>query len=326
MNTKTSNSTISDTAIEWLVRLQSDNLSSDEEQQFFAWLEESAEHQRAYIEAEWIWEQGNLDQVADDSPKTGNVIPLRKRITPIALAASLALFVIGIVATVFLDYQSNQYATRIGEQLDIVLKDGSHLYLNTNSSIHTDLNDQRRLITLQQGEVFFDVAKDSSRPFLVETENGIIRVLGTQFNVLSSQQGSIVTVLEGSVGVTGNKNVTQVSAQQFIPEARLAPDQQTTMSGPQIGTVRPIDHADKVIAWREGKLIYNGESFEQVLLDINRYFEGEIRVGDETLEDLKVIAVLQLQDKKSTLKALEETFNLASIQTSKELTLLYPKK
>ncbi len=336
MNTTDTNNSVSDTAIEWLVRLQSEELSSNEEQLFYAWLEKSSAHQRAYIEAEWLWQRAEVsetplrkaDSAENISATNNNVIalPLSKRILPRALAASLAFFMVGLLSLMFLDYKNNQYTTAVGDQLDFVLEDGSHLYLNTDSSVRADIDEKRRLIVLNKGEVFFDVAKDSSRPFMVKTESGIVRVLGTRFNVLSGPQGSTVTVLEGSVGVTSNLDVKQVAEQQFATEARLSQDQQTTILGDQVAQIQNIADADRVVAWREGKLIYNGESFVQVLQDISRYFEGEIRVGDAVLENLKVVAVLQLQDKESTLQVLEETFNLASVETSKELTLLYPKK
>lgn len=333
MNHTIRESELQDIATEWFVRLQSDELTEREKQQFFTWLQADPAHQRAYIDIEEFWHRlGALENAKpateSSSGQAEKVIPLRRKpLIPAAMAACVALFLVGVIAFINISYQSNRYITAVGEQLNIKLSDGSHIILNTDSAIHTDLDEQRRLVHLKQGEAFFDVATDTARPFIVSTGNGLVRVLGTQFNVFKSGDGSsVITVLEGSVGVVQAQNIDLVTEPSFEPALKLAPNQQATLQ--EIGDI-PLSstvNADAITAWREGKLVYNGESFAKVLQDVNRYFEGEIRAGEPELEQQAVVAVLQLKDKNTTLRALEEAFNVASVAVSDELILLYPKK
>lgn len=320
MNTNLTENELHDTATEWFVRLQSEELTEQEKQRFFHWLAVDPAHQRAYIEIEKFW-----DSLA--ALEIESVIPLRKKtFLPRALAASVALFLVGIMVFFNISYQSTHFATAVGEQRNLVLSDGSQIILNTASTLSTDFNEQRRLVHLTKGEAFFDVAKDRSKPFIVQTSNGIVRVLGTQFNVLNAKKGSVVTVLEGSVGVTQDQDIHLAAQANFKPALQLESNQQVVITPEYLAQNPNRVDAHDVVAWREGQLVYNGESFARVLEDINRYFEGEIRAGDEALNNLQVIAVLQLQDKQTTLRALEEAFDVASVTVSDGLILLYPKK
>jgi len=320
MNTTTTENELQDTATEWFVRLQSDELTGQEKQQFFEWLEAAPAHQRAYIDIEQFWSSLEVLEAT-------KVTPLRnKTYMPRTLAACVALFIVGVIAFINLSYQNSHFATAVGEQRNLVLSDGSSIMLNTASSLRTDFSEQRRLVHLVAGEAFFDVAKDSSRPFIVQTDNGLVRVLGTQFNVLHTNTGSIVTVLEGRVGLTQNQNLDLASQPAFEPALELERNQQAIVMPDNLAQPSSRVNASDVVAWREGKLVYNGESFGRVLADINRYFEGEIRAGETSLENLEVVAVLQLRDKQTTLQAIEEAFDVASVTVSDKLILLYPKK
>lgn len=320
MNTNITENELHDTATEWFVRLQSEEITEQEKQHFFGWLESAPAHQRAYITIESFWEGLSILE-------TSTVTPVRqKSYLPRALAASVALFLVGVIAFLSLSYQNTHFATAIGEQRNLVLSDDSQIMLNTDSSLLTDFNEQRRLVHLTKGEAFFKVAKDSTKPFIVKTSNGLIRVLGTQFNVLNTNRGSIVTVLEGHVGLTQDQDIHFAAQPTFTATLELERNQQAIVTQQALSLEPDNVDANAVVAWREGKLVYNGESFARVLEDINRYFEGEIRAGDASLEQLEVVAVLQLQDKKTTLQALEEAFDVASVAVSEDLTLLYPKK
>lgn len=326
---------LQDIATEWLVRLQSDDLTEQDKLAFNQWLRADSSHQLAYIETEKFWASLSiLEQQPDSTGKpVANLrpavqdIPQRSRsFIPTAIAACFALFVIGFVVLTNLLVPGSRYVTAVGEQTDIVLQDGTRMQLNTGTAVRTDLNEQRRLIYLEHGEVFFQVAKDSERPFIVKTSAGLVRVLGTQFNVLNKKDNSsIVTVLEGRVGLTADAQIAQAAEPAFVPGLTLIANQQAVMASHRI--VEPVSvDAKAITAWRDGTLIYNGEPITKVLEDISRYFDGEIRLGEPDLVATEVVAIFQLQDKEATIKALEEAFNVAAVTVSEELTLLYPKK
>lgn len=326
MNTTKNERALRDTATEWFVRLQSDALTEQEKQHFFAWLHQSDQHQRAYIEVERFWDSLSLLENSAQASVSASQAKRKRPMLAYALAACITLFMVGTIAYLNLFTFGHEYVTQVGEQHQWLLDDGSKITLNTDSSLRLAFNDERRLVKLERGEAFFEVAKDAQRPFIVHTEHGIVRVLGTQFSVHQATHGSVVTVLEGRVGVTAESELESASQSNYTPDFTLTPNQQTVLSKAQPSAeITAVDAASR-IAWREGKLVYRGESFASVLADINRYYPGEIRAGDERLAQLKVAGVFQLNDKAATLRALEDAFQLAAVNASDELTLLYPKK
>ena len=93
------------------------------------------------------------------------------------------------------------YRTQVGERRVIALKDGSHVHLNTGSTIEVALKKDRRLVRLVKGEAMFEVAHDRQRPFLVDAGSAQMRAVGTAFNVRIRENIVELTVTEGSVAV-----------------------------------------------------------------------------------------------------------------------------
>jgi transmembrane sensor len=96
---------------------------------------------------------------------------------------------------------SADYATTSGETRDTLLADGSHVWLNAFSALDVRFDVAQRLLHLRFGEVLIDTAKDATRPFLVETEHGRMRALGTRFSVLQGNDHTQLNVFEGRVQV-----------------------------------------------------------------------------------------------------------------------------
>jgi transmembrane sensor len=138
----------------------------------------------------------------------------------------------------------NTVSTNRGRQWSVVLPDGSKVWLNSASSIRYSLNfsgDIREVTTT--GEVYFEVAKDSRRPFHVKTGDMDVTVLGTHFNVNAYEDENAIktTLVEGSVKITkGDQQVLIKPGQQ----ARL-------MNNGQLLTTDNID-LQQVLAWKTG--------------------------------------------------------------------------
>src|SRR5262249_33751548 len=118
------------------------------------------------------------------------------------LAASILLTALGVLAWYGYDtHIRNVYTTGIGEQHRITLADGSIVELNAQSKIRVRYKDRRRDVELLDGQALFQVAHDTTRPFIVHTDSTNIRAVGTQFDVYRKSTGTVVTVLEGTVAV-----------------------------------------------------------------------------------------------------------------------------
>lgn len=161
----------------------------------------------------------------------------------------------------------NTVLTAKGQQYQVVLPDGSKVWLNAASSVKfpaTFAELKNRVIELT-GEAYFEVTKDKQHPFIVKTSTQQIRVLGTHFNVKSYADEAVTrtTLLEGSVRVYGPK-----------ADLILKPGQQSQVSARD----QKLSSADvsESVAWKNGDFIFNDEEFSSVLKQVSRWYNVEI--------------------------------------------------
>ncbi|VAV93546.1 hypothetical protein MNBD_ALPHA01-1962 [hydrothermal vent metagenome] len=339
MTEQTLNEKLLDEATEWYVLMRTDDISDDRADGFARWISQSAAHQAAYGEIDSFWgdslamaagtarqKPATVTALTDHRTAKSPENPPRRRWSPAMIAASVAFLAVSVIGynyggILLMDSRS----TEVGELADIILDDGSHLVLNTNSQVHIDLQKDKRVVYLKHGEVYFDVAKDKSRPFYVETAGGLVRVLGTKFNIRQRGGHSDVTVLEGSVGVV-DYGVMKNNMAEILLDATLKPNQRFSLGNDGVDNVAFPVNSRAVLSWRDRKLIYNGESFATLVEDINRYYDVEIRIGDPVLNDIEVVAILKVEDRATTLKALEKAFDVTARPVSADLITLYPNK
>ncbi|OAZ03464.1 FecR family protein [Flavobacterium succinicans] len=162
----------------------------------------------------------------------------------------------------------NNMATPRGRQYQLVLSDGTKVWLNASSSITfptTFIHKERRVAIT--GEAYFEVAKDKNHPFIVTANDIEVKVLGTHFNINSypEEKSTKTTLLEGSVLVSNKKE-----------KSLLEPGQQATQS--QTGTlnVKKLENLDEIIAWRKGLFYFSNTSLENVMQQISRWYDVNI--------------------------------------------------
>jgi len=158
----------------------------------------------------------------------------------------------------------NTLSTPTGGQYNIVLADGTKVYLNAVSSIKypTQFNGDKRLVELD-GEASFEVAKNKNKPFIVKSDNQSIEVLGTHFNVHAYANESVVktTLLEGSVAVSF-KNQKSI----------LKPGQQSNVSDNFTKIkIREVD-TDEAIAWKNGRFKFDNADLKTVMRQLERWY------------------------------------------------------
>ncbi|WP_163410268.1 FecR family protein [Flavobacterium ajazii] len=158
----------------------------------------------------------------------------------------------------------NTLSTPTGGQYNIVLADGTKVYLNTVSSIKypTRFNGDQRVVELD-GEAYFEVAKNKEKPFIVKSENQAIEVLGTHFNVHAYDNEPIVktTLLEGSVAITYKNQ-----------KAVLKPGQQSNVSDKLNRiAIRQVD-TEAAIAWKNGRFKFDNADLKSVMKQLERWY------------------------------------------------------
>src|SRR5262245_21252078 len=206
-------------ASEWFVRMRDGDDSAAAGNELMEWLRRSPEHVRAYLDIAAIWMEAKnvqLDsdvqlatriaaakadkEVAELAPRAGQPTAAlsRSRRGWLAFAASVALLTLGLVAKWWLS-EYPTYATGLGEQRSIALHDGSTIELNSDSRVRVHFSNERRALELLRGQALFHVAKDPSRPFVVQADDTAVRAVGTVFDVHRLDSGAVVTVVEGVV-------------------------------------------------------------------------------------------------------------------------------
>ena len=306
---KISNTTI-DTALKWLVKLESPSLSDSDKEAFYEWLNTSYEHQAAYIHAEKIWLKGKaLEKIPSASKEKKLNFALGPLVSSVSIASFFAIVLFAFLNLNMFRKEVNHvnYETGIGQQRELELSDGTVIKLNTSTIIDVALDGAAaRVLSLKQGEVYLDVAHDKTRPFVVKTEDGLVVVLGTRFSVNKSAGHTTVTVEEGRVGLLPDEAKWK---KQTIDVELKANQQMDLAHGKTILEVDP----GKTLSWREGKLHFSGELLQDVVRQFNRYFQKQIVVGNESLKNRRVVAVIPLNDGfDSAISLLEESLNLRS--------------
>jgi transmembrane sensor len=298
---------IQQAATDWFARLQGDAALEDWTT-FQAWLEADPAHAAAYDRVEAMWvdlEDLPANDVetapAIETPLAANVIPLRRGspgfarrgvLTGLGLAAAAAAVALAVTPQLtrptFTDYSTGR-----GETREVALADGSRLTLGGDTTLRVHLGRKQRDVTLVDGEASFDVAHLENRPFVVAVADREVRVLGTEFNILSHADHLAVTVRRGLVAVSGGQEGT----------VRLAKGQQLVHAPGAVSKVRTTD-PDIAFAWKSGKLIYDRTPLVDVVADLNRYVATPIRV-DPSAASVTVSGVLLVDEEAAMVRRLE---------------------
>jgi transmembrane sensor len=335
---------ISDTAAEWLIRLEGQT-SPEIWDAFQSWMDSNPRHRAAFVRLRVGWNR--VDLLKNMRPVDGTIdadllakgkgkvspatmrarglqplsgaprrrpeeisIPERRRV--LAIAASIA--VAGLVAwvgTYHLGWKS--YETGIGGREEIALSDGSTVDLNTNTQLTTRITGSRRDIMLTRGEALFHVAHDSTRPFYVTAGGAVVRAVGTAFSVRIRDPEHIdVLVAEGrvAVGAPGSdanfENPTLLAAAQKVSAGEAASVRRNTVAVRRLQS----DDVTRKLAWTGGQLDFRGETLEDAVQEFNRYNQRQITIADASILQLQMGGLFLVTDPDSFVAALRKSFGI----------------
>lgn len=172
----------------------------------------------------------------------------------------------------------NTVTTARGNQYQLILADGSKVWLNSASSLRfpTSFTGNRREVELD-GEGYFEVAKDASKPFHVKTRTQDIEVLGTHFNVnaYNDEESTMTTLLEGKVKVVNGQS-SMVNGQKQTTVI-LKPGEQAALTGNSPFTIDHSPDLDKVMAWKNGWFEFDNTDIKVMMRQISRWYDVDIR-------------------------------------------------
>ncbi len=335
----------------WFVEFRDGNVPDSTRARFNDWLRRSPEHIQAYLEVSAAWSElptsdpeGRFDvetlitrarESADDnvvdlatgagSPaaaaQTRPTVTLRMGAVRFAIAASVALLAIG--AGIWLEFfRAATYSTGVGEQRTVLLKDGSTVELNALSTVRVRMAKSLREIELVQGQALFKVAKDPSRPFIVESGTTRVRAVGTQFDVYRRLSGTTITVLEGEVSVAAppaaGTAVPDGQQKGTEPAILLSAGQQVTVQGDRFLQPKKTD-TTAATAWVQHRLIFEATPLADVADEFNRYSVKKLVIADSALRALGISGVYSSSDPESLIGFLRAHPTLAVTEMADEI-------
>lgn len=314
-------------AARWVARLDRGDLEPEDQACFEAWLSQDDRHFGAFARSKAIWmSAGRLAALPEstslppsDRERDTRSPPItRRQVASIVIACSLIALAVPVLYRAEERRPPKQIktetsaATGSAEIRSVKLADGSTVMLNRASAIVYNLESTQRSVRLVQGEGWFQVAKDRSRPFIVQAGPLKVRALGTAFSVDISPNRSKVTVSEGVVSVGSPEASIQVAAgSQVIFEAGRPPRiEWISDSG-----IRNL------LAWREGRIVLSGETLRSAANRFNQYNRQKIVIASSELANEGVVGSFLLNAPKDFAQSVAISYDVP-ITTSEDRILL----
>ncbi|QLF92984.1 FecR domain-containing protein [Pseudomonas sp. ABC1] len=286
------NDPLTDSALDWLLRLQAAPADQRLRTECEAWQQAAPEHARAWRKAQRVWAlSGALPATTAThwpSPTTTTAPRRQNRWRrPLALAACLLL-----AGIIFLLRPQADIQAPSGPARHMALEDGSQLWLRGGAAVELYFDEQQRRLELLRGDAFFEVKKDT-RSFTVLAAGQQVTVTGTGFSVGLGPHYLEVAVAHGSVRVDSQAGTAGLGKGQ-----RWRLDRQSGLA--QLDTLPPT----QIAAWRNDQLIARDQSIEELLEQVRQHYPGWIILRAPELANRRVTGLYDLSDPRTALQAL----------------------
>lgn len=338
---------IREAAAAWLARLDR-GLEAAEETAFLKWLTSDPMHSDAFERQRRNWKR--LDTLVEWCPEHAEIpnpdllAPGKRPLRP--WGRWLALAGLGIAAAVALfwwvpnrsdltDTENRELIATVPEEPEPqTLPDGSVLFAKGTSQVKVEFSEGERLVRLDAGEVFFRVAKDPDRPFVVVTRGLRLKAVGTAFNVRIGNDSLELLVEEGKVAL--ENQLSEPDAVGFnpnasIPETRLLGARQRAIVqlDPSVGALQPqIDSLStgelkRVIAWQHRKLQFQNQPLGDILEEFNRLNDVQMVLEDERLGSIEISGTMHSGNIDGFTRLLNVGFGIDSHATDPFTIMLF---
>jgi len=309
-------------AADWMAIRRSGEMTELQAREFASWLNADPANRAAFDELLRIWEEAG--EIREDPTilalrelnlRSFNQ-PVRRRLVGAAVAASLAAVGFGgwtlfgdaplaPTSTTATLQEPRQEAeeqvlrTGVGQTTTAVLRDGSTVILDSDTLLLTSETKSRRSIHLERGGAYFQVAKDPSRPFVVEAAGKTITALGTAFEARVNAGKLDVTLVEGKVKVAAKKGQVWQGQQTMDMTAgwRLSAPDEKKWSLAKVDT-------KKELSWVSGRMSFFNDPLVEAAAKVNRYSEKQIIV-DPSIAREPIVGVFESGDSERFVRGME---------------------
>jgi len=307
-----------------IIRYLSNEATSEEQEELIDWVARDGEHQRIFNEWLTAWNKEvpmestfelsrglenlnkRIDALENAPDKTIRLFSLRN------IAAVITVFLVAGVSAYFLkkysaskdSQQITEQVTTSGQKLTVTLSDGSVVKLNSNTILRYPKSfeaDSREVYLT--GEAFFDVKKDSLRPFRIHTGELTTQVLGTSFNVKHLQDVVTVCVATGKVSVSNG-----IFAEQLLPSEK-ADYSRTTKK-----IIKAVTNLDNELAWKENIIVFDDTSLNDAALTLEAWYGVKVIFDNDALKHCVITG-------KFDAMALEKVLHAISFSTGMQFSV-----
>lgn len=305
--------------IDLLSRYFSGECTPPEREHVLEWKEASAENCAEFESLQQVW--GAMDKTSPDRnidveaeweshrlnylQKETRQVRTRFLSFPLRIAASI-IILLGIGYFAWSYFSKETITSEIASTRQITLPDGSRVTLNAGSKLTyaSSYGDETRTVSLR-GEAFFEVSRNASKPFIINLENAVVKVLGTSFNVKAykDRQNVEVTVADGTVSVykKGDKK-----SEVVITKGQLA-----TIS-PEDEKIEKKENTDRnFIAWKTRSIVFENDSLVNVVKTLQSVYHQEFFIENPQLNNCTVTTSFENRDLLSVLKVLKITLDIS---------------
>jgi transmembrane sensor len=287
------------------------------------------------IDAESAWQKINDEIKIEKQKNAFRRMQLKKVGLRVLKYAAIAIITFGItwlflskpdptIQNLPLKTSNHQIIVKRGNKSQVILADGSRIWINSESKISysSDFNVNNRTIYLE-GEAYFDVAKNEKIPFIVKTSELTVKAVGTAFNIKCyPEEGTIeTTLIRGSIKVESTKNSQEIILKPnekalFVKKEGslnlLKNDSLQKLIKPipltkQVLVVKKEKDVSSVVAWKDDKLVFNNESLESLSIKLERWYGVKILITDENLKQYHFSGILQNETINDVLRIIKLT-------------------
>jgi transmembrane sensor len=204
----------------------------------------------------------------------------------------------------------NEKKTVMGEKVILTLLDGTKITLNADSKLKYPVRfrEEPREVYLD-GEAYFEVTHDDTKPFIVHSGGVTTTDLGTKFNVKAfpGEQDITISLQDGKVKIQAEIS----ESKKGIREILLAPTQQFVFNKENKSSVVETFDPQKAIGWKDNILIFDNESLSNVLPSLERYFGVKFEIANPALANRIVKANFKNESFWTVVKVMEKATGLA---------------
>ncbi len=315
-----------------IARYLAGEASEDEHRSLEQWLSSSEAHKKNFEEYRKMWDMLGKHKpdkkinIDEEWHKLNNKITVSpkekprvvKMFKPLLRAAAIFLVLAGLSAGVFYLIRQQQFATyaTATDIKQVSLADGSLVTLNSNTiiKVHPDYTEKSRTVQLE-GDAFFDVKPDKTKPFIVKTGNIIVQVTGTSFYIHTSQDKDKTEVIVKSGTVSVFKKGDKKKKFNLQAGEKVYFDRENTT------LIKQKNNDINYLSWKTKTMEFNAQPLDEIVSTLNNVYKKNITIKSDAIRDCKVTVTFEKQPLNAVLEVLKHTLDLEIQQQNKQIIL-----